>query len=361
MLKNYTIILCLFGSMLNAQNLTPGFDVEEYLEMLKISVRSVKDSAYESTYEAPENFHLIYQSDDVGLDNSWDFWRDEHKRAVISIRGTTVKPVSWLENIYAAMVPAQGVLQLSEDGAPFPYHLADHPNASIHVGWLIGMAFMADDIVQKMNDAMLDGVRDFYIMGHSQGGSIAYMLTAYLRYMQKHGNLPSDIHLKTYCSAAPKPGNLYFAYDYEALTQGGWACNIINAADWVPEVPMSIQTLDDFNHTNPFKHADAMIKEQKLSERLVLRHVFNKLDKPTRKAQKNYQKFLGDATEKMIAKQIKGLQTPEFVSTNNYVRTGNTIVLTPNDDYRTTFPEDDKKIFNHHIHEPYIFLAKLMN
>jgi len=38
----------------------------------------------------------------MGLDNQWGLWVLEDKVACISIRGTTTKQVSWLENFYAA-------------------------------------------------------------------------------------------------------------------------------------------------------------------------------------------------------------------------------------------------------------------
>jgi hypothetical protein len=51
--------------------------------------------------------------------------------------------------------------------------------------------------------------------------AISYLLTAYLYHLQKSGRLQADIRFKTYASAGPKPGNLYFAYQYEAMTKGG--------------------------------------------------------------------------------------------------------------------------------------------
>ncbi len=105
-------------------------------------------------------------------------------------------------------------------------------------------------------------------MGHSQGGAIAYLLTAHFYNLQQQGKLPADIRFKTYCSAAPKPGNLYFAYDYETTTRGGWACNVVNAADWVPETPFSVQTVSDFNTTNPFVNAKKGNQQTKVPDEL---------------------------------------------------------------------------------------------
>ena len=53
----------------------------------------------------------------------------------------------------------------------------------------------------------------------------------------------TSLNIKTYCSAAPKPGNLFYAYDFEHITEGGWAFNVVNSADWVPELPSTTQTV----------------------------------------------------------------------------------------------------------------------
>lgn len=361
-IKSFLFILFLFFLKVHSlcQQLEPGFNKEEYIEQLLISVRSVKDSTYESTFDKPARFKMIYQSPTMGLDNSWDLWGNEQGTAVISLRGTTEKPDSWLENFYAAMIPAKGEIQLG-NGETFAYYLADNPRAGVHVGWVVGMAFLATDILPKIDSLYQTGIKNFIINGHSQGGAIAYLFTAHVLHLQKQGKLAKDIQFKTYCSAAPKPGNLYFAYEYEAMTQNGWAVNVVNAADWVPEVPMSIQTLDDFNKTNPFIHAETIIKKQKPMARVVLKRMYKKLDKPTRTAQKNYEKYLGKMAHKLVNNQIQGLVVPEYMGTNNYVRTGITIVLTPNDEYYQKFPDDSTKIFVHHFHEPYLFLARCLD
>lgn len=173
------------------------------------------------------------------------------------------------------------------------------------------------------------------IMGHSQGGAIGFLLTAHLLSLQKRDMLPSDIQFKTYCSAGPKPGNLYFAYDYEAITQQGWAYNVVNSADWVPEVPVSIQTVEDFNVVNPFTNIKVTIKKQKFLTRVVMNHAYNKLYKPTKRAQRNYQKILGDITSRSVQKVVPRFVPPKYYSSSDNVRTGTTIVLQPDEEYYT--------------------------
>lgn len=131
------------------------------------------------------------------------------------------------------MVPAKGTLKISKDFV-FDYHLSDDSRATVHTGWLIATAFLSRDMLPKIDSLYKTGHKEFYIMGHSQGGAIAYLLTSLLLKMQKNGQLPNDIQFKTYCSAAPKPGNLYFAYDYENMVKTGWALTVTNEADWVP-------------------------------------------------------------------------------------------------------------------------------
>lgn len=342
-----------------AQPLRPGFDKAEYLEQLRVTAQ-FGDSTYIASFPKPTQFHFVYRSPDVGLQNCWDLWVNDSGVAVISIRGTTQSSVSWLANFYAAMVPAKGELQIT-DTEKFTYELAENPRAAVHVGWLISTAFMAKDIVSKIDSCYKSGIKNIIISGHSQGGGIAYLLTAYLYNLQKQHQLPADVRFKTYCSAGPKPGNLYFAYAYETMTQNGWSYNVVNEADWVPEVPFSVQTVKDFNNTNPFKNAKALIKQQKFPKNLALRYAYNRLDKPSRRAQRNYQKYLGKMTSKMVKKTIPGFIAPEYFGSNDYVRTGNFIVLKTDEDYYKMFPDNDRQIFIHHLHPPYYVLAQKLD
>lgn len=339
----------------------PGFDTDEYREMLLILARTADDEEYAANFPEPEH-QLVYRSEPIGLDNQWDLWYDDvHHTAVISVRGTTPNPDSWLLNFYAAMVPAQGEISYEVDGElqTYSYKYAEDEDAAVHAGWALGTRMMLNDIMRESIQLYYqEDVTDFYIVGHSQGGAIAYLLTAQMRYLQQDMMLPSEWRFKTYCSAAPKPGNLYFAYDYEATIQNGWGFNVVNSADWVPEVPISIQTLEDFNGANPFVHIDDMVEQQSLMNRIGLWWVLRKLERPTEKAQENYESFLGNYINRDVSEKIAGLMMPEYFPSNNYVRVGIQIVLHPDSAYYNEFPEDPDVIFRHHIIEPYLYLAE---
>jgi len=353
----WILALVFLANPLFARHLKPGFDKEEYRQLMYLSARTGALSPdYYAKIPEPKDFKMVYRSPVMGLDNLWDLWIDNQSAtAVISIRGTTDKQESWLSNFYAAMVPAKGELKLSEKDI-FKYTLASDPKAAVHVGWLLSMAYLSRDILPKIDSCYKAGIRDILLMGHSQGGAINFLLTSYLYHLQEQKLLPADIRFKTYCSAGPKPGNLYYAYDYEARTQAGWAYNVVSAADWVPETPMSIQTLHDYNNTNPFINARDIIRKQKFLQRLALNHAFNRLDKPTKKAQRSYEKYLGNMTSKIVRKTLNDFVPPAYYSSNHYVRAGNTIVLTPDSDYYKLFPDNLKTIFVHHFHTPYLYL-----
>jgi heat shock protein HslJ len=349
-------MILLLPGYVNCQVLQPGFDKQEYLELLRISSR-FGDSAYRSKIPAPQSSVLKYRSTVLGLDNLWDLYQQKRGVAVISIRGTTENVTSWMANFYAAMVPAKGELKLNKTET-WKYELAKNPSAAVHVGWLVAMAFLSKDILPKMDSAYRSGTKEFIIMGHSQGGAIAYLLTAYLYNLRAIAGIPNDMKFKTYCSAGPKPGNLYFAYEYEDLTKNGWAMNVVNTADWVPETPMSVQTMEDLNPINPFADTKKIFKGMKFPQNLFLKYVFNRLDKPTKKARKNYQKYLGNFVGKNISKKLAGFTPPQYYNSVDYVRTGQQIVLLAGNDYYEKFPQVKERIFVNHLHAPYIYLTE---
>lgn len=333
--------------------LQAGFSVDEYSELLKVSTRQ-GDSLYNSLLPAPERFSRLYRSEVLGMDNRWELWTSGDDVAAISVRGTTLHLESWIENLYAAMLPAKGTLRLG--GEEIAYCLSQDERASVHAGWLIGAVALYQDILPRIDSCMQEGVKDFYLVGHSQGGAICYLLTSMLHELKENDERYDDIRLKTYASAAPKPGNLYYAHDYEAKTQMGFAFNVVNSADWVPEGPFTIQTIDDYNTSNPFEDAYDKIKEAPFPKRVFLKYAFKKLDLPTRKASKSFNRYLGEYMKERITDYLPGLEHPDFVKTTNYVRTGNIIVLKGDEDYSELFPDLEGQIWQHHKFEAYFYL-----
>lgn len=357
--------LCFLLAYLPVQSqvLKSGFDKSEYLESLTINHRAhfpIDKWDSLTSMPQPQNFRFVYRSPEVAFDNLWDFWVHRQKPlGLIAIRGSIATQVSFLANLYAAMIPAAGEIQLDHDFL-FRYQLAEHPQAAVQVGWFVAMAYLSKSIVPKLDSCYQTGIKDFILTGHSQGGAITYMLTAHLKHLQKAGQLPPDIQFKTYCSASPKPGNLFFAYDFETQTVGGWAFNVINTADWVPDVPFSVQTVNDFTEVNPFRNVKTIIKRQKFPANIALKRAYRQLSKPGLKAQKNYEKYLGVMVSKAVRKQFPNYVTPDYVQSNYYVRTGTTIVLYADEVYQKHFEKEAEKygIWHHHQPEKYLYLTE---
>ena len=335
--------------------ITSGFSAIEYGELLKISTRQ-GDSLYNESLPAPDQFKRVYRSPVMGLDNRWEFWSSGNL-AAISIRGTTLNIESWVENFYAAMLPASGVIHFSPTDS-MAYHVGSHSRASVHAGWLIGAMSLFRDMKPHLDSCVANGIQDIYIVGHSQGGAIAYLLTSVLFDLRATDTAYANIRIKTYASAAPKPGNLYYAHEFESLTQDGWAYNVVNSEDWVPEGPFTIQTMDDYNTLNPFKYAEEAIKQVPFPKNIILKHAFNQMDKPTKKASKKFNKYLGKYMTDQVQKYIPGYVPPVFEESTNYVRTGNIITLLADDAYFEEFPNNEGEVWQHHKFEAYFYLLE---
>ncbi len=356
----FIILFHIFTSPAFSQ-LKPGFDIDEYIELLKIMKLQFNPQHPSKDFPQPQYSKIIYSSPEGPLKNQWNLWLRNDNVAIVTIRGTVPKLSSWMENFYTAMSPATGTI-IFKDSATFAYKLAADSNASIHTGWLIGLSSIANDVCKRLthlHDSL--GVKDVIITGHSQGGAISYLMTSYLYYKIKARELP-HFRLKTYSSAAPKPGNVYYAYDYEAITNGGWAFNVVNSLDWVPQTPLAVETINDLNPINPFVIANKSISSFKFPKNIVLKHIFNKMKKSSEQTRDYYSYYLGKKAYKIISSYIPNLTQPTYSHTMDYQRAGTTIIFRPDKEYLSKYPykvkDIENHIFMHHLLRPYLFLAR---
>lgn len=333
----------------NAQSvLKSGFSPQEYKEVLSINSNHFDTLLGKHPLPAPASTR-IFRSQEQGFDSKWDYWKTNSNIGVISIRGTAPTKLSWLENFYAAMIPATGKIIIS-DSTEFNYKLAKDSKAYVHAGWVFGLSFMAEDINKLMHKEYENGVSNFIIVGHSQGGVLAIMLRSYLEYVSN--SLGNKIIIKTYASAPPKPGNLYYAYDFEEITQGGWAFRVVNTADWVPEMPLSVQRISDLNPVNPLAQIDKLIAKEPWYSRYYVNKTINNLDNKSSKLQSRYTKLFGDKSFKYVSTAFPEAESPTYAESFNYTVCGNAIILRPTDEYRINYVEkSDYSIFvNHHFY-----------
>lgn len=357
------LILLLLASFATAaaqnvqRRLTPGFDRDEYLECLKMA-SNFSNTKLDSIYliDGPQHFAKVYSSPNIGFDNGWELWIAPDSVVALSVRGSIPTELSWFSNFNAGMVSASGVAHVGTDTA---YDLCPDSAAAVHAGWLGGMLYIASDMLPRIDSCYSCGYRNYIITGHSQGGAISFLLTSHLYRLRTSGRLPSDIVFKTYCSAAPKPGNMVYSCHFDYMTRGGWAFNVISSVDWVPETPLSVQTISDFAPTNPFVHFDELVGQMPLTDRMKLRFLYARLDNPTRKSEKQLRKYLGRTLGQMVADKCPGYRLPDYAVCANFQRAGVPVVMVPDADYYALYPKVyDKDCFIHHMFKSYLKLAE---
>lgn len=349
--------LLLLPTLVAAQILHPTADKREIHNSLILTLDLYKAQPTDSLIKKTA-YQNVYRSPEMGLTNQWGLYRNTTNNVhEIVIRGTVDYGMSWFTNYYAAMIPAEGEIQISKANK-VKYKLADDPRATVHAGWTIASLFLMEDIKPKIDSLYKANNKEFIVSGHSQGGVISYLITANLKQMQQNGELPKDIVFKTYAMAPPKPGNLYFTYQYEKMTTN-WSYSLSNVQDWVPETPPTTQTLKNFNTISPFSEAEMSKTMKKINwpKRMVAKTIFNNVSNPTAKSTKRYQKYLGSFVFKMIHKSLPELVEPEYSNNSDYNRCSNPIILDGLQDkaYQAKF-NNPEKVMSHHMPHAYLYL-----
>ncbi|MCB0793526.1 MAG: hypothetical protein KDB88_02215 [Flavobacteriales bacterium] len=235
------------GNGLVAQ-LAPGFVPEEARDMAALcTVHTFQDLYGSDEAMVPAGYVRTYSSMPTALDNKFEVFR-KGATAVLEIRGSTANMMSWMVNVYSAMIPASGTIQVN--GKDFRYHFADDTSAAVHSGYVLGLCTMLDEVVEQLYELDADGIEDVIITGHSQGGALAHLMRAYLEHAPK-GTVPKKMNFKTYSFAGPMVGDKAFAKEYEKkfctrLT----SYSIINPKDPFPGMPVSYEEGNAFSMGN---------------------------------------------------------------------------------------------------------------
>lgn len=323
----------------------PGFDWNEYEIMLAFGITGFYP-APEGIFKDIKEDHDLYYDSKVGpLYNKFQVYKaKDASYAVLNFRGTTSEEGSWLENLYTAMIPAKGTLILS-DSQKFDYQFAADPKAALHTGWTIGFATMAPELTVQLQQLKNEGINDLYVTGHSQGGALAHMCTAWLHY---HSTF-NDFTVKTYASASPKVGNYYFNVDYHSRTQMGYSYNVFNSEDWVPQTFLSVQTVEDLDERNIFLDFKSQNERKGFIKKKMGNILYNKVANPSAKLSKKYQKYFGKYVYKKVLEFLPEFQQPEYANTFDYHLTGQQIMMKPPVEYHEKFTgeEDDNLLYYH--------------
>ncbi len=351
---------CLLALSTIAQNkpyhFKAGFNAQEADDMMVLNTAFTDTTKNNQFIGFLPSYEFKHRSASIGLDNVWDLWIRTDSTVVIALRGTTANPKSIMADFYCAMLPAKGEIVLAPNDTLY-YKLAQEPRAALHGGFLISFAYIAKDIKPKLDSLYTKGYRNYIITGHSQGGALTYYISSWLIYLKKDGIYPS-LGIKTYASASPKIGNMFFVNDYDNINHAEWAFSSVNSADVIPESPLTTQQLEeDMNSPNPFLRLYDKMNELPLIKRIVLKSAFNKMKKGANKSSKAYQKYLGGYAEKIIKGMLQSIELPQSVNTTYFLRPGVNISLLSNENYQNFF-KTYKSTLSHHGMKPYRFLLR---
>jgi len=298
-----------------------GYSKNEVRDMIALCNSFSFLELYKSDAEIiPTGYKKLYTSPVYGMDNKFQIYQ-KGKMAVINLRGSTAKKISWLENFYSSMIPAKGKITISKK--TYDYCFAKDKNAAVHSGYALGMVILSKDIILHIDSLNKKGIYHFIITGHSQGGALAHMLRAYLE--NYPGNkLSKKNKFKTYAFACPMIGNKEFVDEYKSrYCDNQTSFTIINPKDIIPTFPITYSdgtyvTANDLQtllfHTDSFSFKKfAFNAAVNFFEKSIARTV----------------DVMGTSVSKEISKNIGTVVMPKPLSKINYVRMTHVIEIEP--------------------------------
>lgn len=308
-------LLFLVSSSSFAQ-LREGFDPDEVKDLISMCNSYTFQDLYGSdAVILPKNYKKTYTSPVIGMDNKFQVYTKD-KVAVLNFRGSTNQIVSWIENMYSAMIPAKGVIVLDKEEKP--YCFATDTGAAVHSGYALAVVLLSPTILDQIKKLNQQGIYNILITGHSQGGALANMTRAYLENLPK-GTLSSKNVYKTYAFANPMCGNKSFADEYHVrYCENNMSYSIINPADLVPSMPMHYQEEGKILSKERLKawfFGEESFDIRKIGLEIVIRKFEKKL--------KNYVNSSNRWIEKMVSASYGSIDMPDYIQDINYYQVGN--------------------------------------
>jgi len=316
-MRAFYIFLFFTLSIPSFSQLQPGFNKEEVRDMIALCNSFTFIDLYNSDKDIlPAGYDKKYTSGVFGMDNKYQIYQ-KGTIAIINLRGSTAKKMSWLENIHSAMIPAKGTMKVA--GEDFTYCFARDTTAAVHSGYALGIAFLSKDILYHIDVLNREGIYDFIITGHSQGGALANLLRTYLENLQAEKVRKNNY--KTYAFAAPKIGNKAFSEEYnDRYCVNNSSFNIVNPADPIPTFPLS------YNESLSENFKSLLFDNESFSfKKMVTNSVALLLEDNL----SNYIKKLSVSASRQISKEVGPVEMPDFVQDINYQNLNNRMEIKP--------------------------------
>lgn len=229
-----TFLVCLTTITAKAQ-LSSGLNPTEAKEMIMLCNSYTYLDLYKNDEAIiPHGYKCIYTSPVIGMDNKFQVYT-KGKTGILNFRGSTDKKISWMENLYAAMIPVKGEIKYGEQ--TFSYKFAKDTAARVHSGFTLALAYLHDDVIDQINKLNDQGIYDIILTGHSQGGALVILLRSYLHYSKEVSN---KNRFKVYTYGQPMSGNKEFIAEYNKnFCDPGMSYSFINPEDDVTRMPIS--------------------------------------------------------------------------------------------------------------------------
>ena len=285
-----------------------GFNPTEAKEMIALCNSYTFLDLYNSDVQIiPAGWKKIYTSGVFGMDNKYQIFR-KGDLAVLNFRGSTEKSISWMENIYSAMIPAKGQMVLQGD--TFNYRFSDEPKAAVHAGYALGIGYLSKDIIHQIAYLNSQNVFNIILTGHSQGGSLVHLLRSYLESM-KGTEISEKNKFKTYAFANPMVGNEDFVTDYNrSFCSDSTSFSIVNPQDLVTNMPLSYDNSSPENIINTLiTGGETDIKQMAIG--LFLQRYENELG--------GFIQNISTKLNKQISDELGEVKMPQYVDDIKYV------------------------------------------
>lgn len=316
------ILLSLFStiSILLSAQLQPGFDKVEAKEMIQLCNSYTYLDLYGSDKEIiPAGYVKEYTSPSLGMDNVFQVYR-HGTIGIINFRGSTTKKTSWLENLYASMIPVKGTIEVNE--RKFKYKVGKDTSSAVHAGYMLAISFLEEEVRTQIKRLNKDGIFDIILTGHSQGGAIAQLMRAHLE-EEPFYRVRKKNNYKVYAFANPMIGNRSFSNEYaRKFCEDGMSFVILNPDDFVPNMPINFK--------------DGQSWEEQLITLLTDSDSFDGKEAAIGGFMSFFKgniesiaKNLSERINKKLMKELGDISMPSYKQGINYVHTGNVILISP--------------------------------
>ena len=229
--------ITLFCNQFTFSQLQKGFNPQEAKEMIMVCNSFTYLDLYRDDEEIiPIGYMKTYTSRKAGMDNVFQVYT-HGKIGVINFRGSTANKFSWLANMYSELLPIEGEIKVKD--ITFNYKMGQDSLSAIHSGYTLALAFLHKDILSQIKRLNDKGIYDILITGHSQGGALAVLTRAYLKYVNPEELDPKN-NFKVYAFAMPMVGNKSFVNEYNrSFSTPEMSYALVNPEDLVPSLPIS--------------------------------------------------------------------------------------------------------------------------